>query len=76
MATPALARVQSGRVRLIALNYRKPGLSQSEFETYWQNEHATVFSGMQVAKDNLLKYEQVSWAVFEPTCSRLDVVLM
>ena len=61
MAPPApLPEGKAARVRLIALNYRKSGLSESEFDEYWQNEHATAFAGMQVVKDNLLKYEQVS----------------
>ncbi|KAI0358751.1 hypothetical protein OH77DRAFT_1397050 [Trametes cingulata] len=46
------------RVRLAVLMAPKPGLSFEEFDSYWLNVHARVFSSIAIAKRNLLKYEQ------------------
>ena len=51
---------RTDRVRLAILVYRKPGMSLQDFQDYWRKEHAKVFSGIEVVKKNLLKYEQVS----------------
>lgn len=64
-----MSTVRPARVKMVALNYRKPGLSQNDFEQYWRTQHAIVFSSMQIAKDNLLKYEQVRWFNLKPLCS-------
>lgn len=47
------------RVRLTLLVHRKPGLSLSEFQKYWREQHAGVFTGIAVVKKNLLSYQQV-----------------
>ena len=56
-ATPTL---RQDRVRLAVLMAPKPGLSFEEFDRYWLDVHAKVFSSIAIAKRNLLKYEQVS----------------
>ncbi|KAI8994044.1 hypothetical protein BD414DRAFT_481225 [Trametes punicea] len=52
---PAL---RTDRVRLAVLMAPKPGLSFEEFDRYWLDVHANVFSSIAIAKRNLLKYEQ------------------
>ncbi|KAI0364453.1 hypothetical protein BV20DRAFT_956197 [Pilatotrama ljubarskyi] len=52
---PAL---RTDRVRLAVLMAPKPGLSFEEFDRYWLDVHAKVFSSIAIAKRNLLKYEQ------------------
>ena len=47
------------RVRLTIFVYRKPGLTLSEFQQYWRERHAKIFSGIAVVKKNLLSYQQV-----------------
>ena len=47
------------RVRLTLLVYRKPGLGLGEFQKYWQEHHAGVFTGIAIVKKNLLSYQQV-----------------
>ena len=44
---------------MMALIYRKPGMSVEDFHNYWREEHSKVFAGIAVVKKNLLKYEQV-----------------
>ncbi|KAI8968612.1 hypothetical protein BD414DRAFT_504244 [Trametes punicea] len=56
-ASPKLA-LRTNRVRLAVLMAPKPGLSFEEFDRYWLDVHANVFSSIAVAKRNLLKYEQ------------------
>ena len=51
--------LRSDRVRLAVLMAPKPGLSFEEFDSYWLDVHAKVFSSIAIAKRNLLKYEQV-----------------
>ncbi|KAI1796519.1 hypothetical protein LXA43DRAFT_987989 [Ganoderma leucocontextum] len=46
------------RVRLAVLMAPKPGLSFEEFDRYWLDVHAKVFSSIAIVKRNLLKYEQ------------------
>lgn len=62
-ATPSL---RTDRVRLAVLMAPKPGLSFEEFDRYWLDVHAKVFSSIEIAKRNLLKYEQVSTRA--PSC--------
>ncbi|KAI0769380.1 hypothetical protein BD413DRAFT_604961 [Trametes elegans] len=50
--------VRTDRVRLAVLMAPKPGLSFEEFDRYWLNVHANIFSSIAIAKKNLLKYEQ------------------
>ncbi|CDO76018.1 hypothetical protein BN946_scf184665.g10 [Trametes cinnabarina] len=50
--------LRTDRVRLVVLMAPKPGLSFEEFDRYWLNVHAEVFSSIAIAKRNLLKYEQ------------------
>ena len=52
--------LRSDRVRLAVLMAPKPGLSFEEFDRYWLDVHAKVFSSIAIVKRNLLKYEQVS----------------
>ncbi|KAH9895237.1 hypothetical protein C8Q73DRAFT_665487 [Cubamyces lactineus] len=52
---PAL---RTDRVRLVVLMAPKPGLSFEEFDRYWLDVHAEVFSSIAIVKRNLLKYEQ------------------
>ncbi|KAI0633464.1 hypothetical protein C8Q77DRAFT_1073323 [Trametes polyzona] len=54
-STPSL---RTDRVRLAVLMAPKPGLSFEEFDRYWLDVHANVFSSIAIAKRNLLKYEQ------------------
>lgn len=60
-ATPSL---RTDRVRLAVLMAPKPGLSFEEFDRYWLDVHAKVFSSIAIAQRNLLKYEQVSVATY------------
>ena len=53
------AKERADRVRMMALIYRKPGMSVEDFHNYWRDEHSKVFAGIAVVKKNLLKYEQV-----------------
>ena len=50
------------RVRLTLLVYRKPGMSLGGFQKYWREQHAGVFTGIAIAKKNLLNYQQVCGA--------------
>ncbi|TBU29488.1 hypothetical protein BD309DRAFT_149752 [Dichomitus squalens] len=50
--------LRKDRVRLAVLMAPKPGLSFEEFDRYWLDVHANVFSSIAIAKRNLLKYEQ------------------
>ncbi|KAI0718984.1 hypothetical protein C8T65DRAFT_569796 [Cerioporus squamosus] len=50
--------LRTDRVRLVVLMAPKPGLSFEEFDRYWLDVHANVFSSIPIAKRNLLKYEQ------------------
>ncbi|RPD63987.1 hypothetical protein L227DRAFT_521254 [Lentinus tigrinus ALCF2SS1-6] len=54
-STPSL---RTDRVRLAVLMAPKPGLSFKEFDRYWLDVHANVFSSIAIVKQNLLKYEQ------------------
>ena len=60
-ATPS---IRPDRVRLVALVYRKPGLSLAQFCAQWKDEYAPAFTQIGVVKRNLLKYEQVRWPCF------------
>lgn len=55
--SPPTAR--KDRVRLTILLYRKPGMSRSDFQHYWREEHSAIFSSVAIVKKNLLNYEQV-----------------
>ena len=50
------------RVRLTLLVYRKPGMSLSDFQKYWREQHAGIFTGIAIVKKNLLSYQQVCGA--------------
>ncbi|EJF65176.1 hypothetical protein DICSQDRAFT_42028, partial [Dichomitus squalens LYAD-421 SS1] len=50
--------LRKDRVRLAVLMAPKPGLCFEEFDRYWLDVHANVFSSIAIAKRNLLKYEQ------------------
>ena len=60
-AEPAAPSFRKDRVRLAVLMAPKPGLSFEEFDRYWLNVHANVFSSIAIVKRNLLKYEQVRY---------------
>lgn len=51
--------VRKDRVRLTLLVYRKQGMSLSEFQQYWREQHSEVFTSIAIVKKNLLLYEQV-----------------
>ena len=57
--TTSKPALRTDRVRLAVLMAPKPGLSFEEFDRYWLDVHAEVFSSIAIAKRNLLKYEQV-----------------
>lgn len=63
-ALPSPPSFRTDRVRLVVLMAPKPGLSFEEFDRYWLDVHAKVFSSIAIAKRNLLKYEQVSVSIF------------
>ena len=50
---------KSDRVRFTILVYRKPGMSLSDFQKYWREQHAGVFTSIAVVKENLLSYQKV-----------------
>ncbi|KAI0661438.1 hypothetical protein C8Q70DRAFT_911484 [Cubamyces menziesii] len=56
--TTSKPALRTDRVRLAVLMAPKPGLSFEEFDRYWLDVHAEVFSSIAIAKRNLLKYEQ------------------
>lgn len=51
--------IRTDRVRLAILLKKKQGLTNEEFLGYWLNNHAKLFSSLEIVKKNLLKYEQV-----------------
>lgn len=51
--------VTKKRARMVALMYPKAGLSFEEIDRYWGEEHARIFSSIDIVKKNLIKYEQV-----------------
>ena len=57
---PDVPPIRHDKVRLIILLYRKQGMSQEDFSTYWRETHSGVFASLTIVKRNLLKYEQVS----------------
>ncbi|KAF7350074.1 Ethyl tert-butyl ether degradation [Mycena venus] len=54
MTTP----VRSERVRIAIFVKRKSGMSKEEFSHYWAEVHGPQFMALDVAKRNVLKYEQ------------------
>ncbi|TFK85354.1 hypothetical protein K466DRAFT_646909 [Polyporus arcularius HHB13444] len=50
--------LRTDRARLVVLMAPKPGLSFEEFDRYWLDVHANIFSSIAIVKRNLLKYEQ------------------
>lgn len=66
-----MPEARTDRVRMVALNYRKPGMSEEDFHSYWSGQHFKAFSSMAIARKNLLKYEQVS-SLQEPIVSQTD----
>ena len=58
---------------MLALNYRKKGMTEEEFHKYWTGDHYKVFSSTQIAKQNLLKYEQVGST---QTCRVIPLMIM
>ena len=51
--------IRRDRVRLTVLLVRKQGMSIEEFQKYWRETHAALFTSLDVVKRNLVKYEQV-----------------
>ncbi|KAJ7158628.1 hypothetical protein C8R46DRAFT_395815 [Mycena filopes] len=49
---------RTDRVRLVVLLKRKSTLSKEEFHQYWSEQHAALFSSLDIVKTNLVKYEQ------------------
>ena len=56
---PEKPLVRSDRVRMIAIVFRKPGMSAEDFQRYWREDHSQLLASTTIAKRNLLKYEQV-----------------
>ncbi|KAJ7624329.1 hypothetical protein DFH06DRAFT_1230187 [Mycena polygramma] len=50
--------IRTDRVRLVLLVKRKPGVSKEEFTRHWTEIHGPLFTGLDIVKKNLLKYEQ------------------
>ena len=42
--------------------YRGPGTSLSEFQNYWQDQHAGVVTSIAMVKENLPSHQQVRGA--------------
>ena len=55
----ASAPIRHDKVRVIIFLYRKQGMSEEEFSTYWRETHSHIFAALPIVKKNLLKYEQV-----------------
>lgn len=60
---------------MIALNYRKPGVSFEDYDAYWSGKHYHAFSNLKIVQENLLKYEQVSDSTTNPVQNRLLYVV-
>ncbi|KAF9225162.1 hypothetical protein BS17DRAFT_654546, partial [Gyrodon lividus] len=50
--------LRTDRVRITVSFKRKEGVSKEDFETFWLNEHPKLFNSLDIAKSNILKYEQ------------------
>ncbi|KAL9126145.1 MAG: hypothetical protein Q9217_004756 [Psora testacea] len=50
--------VRPDRVRMVAIIFRKQGMSVEDFQSYWRDEHSQLFASIAVVKRNLFKYEQ------------------
>ncbi|KII93020.1 hypothetical protein PLICRDRAFT_100963 [Plicaturopsis crispa FD-325 SS-3] len=50
--------IRTDRVRAVICFKRKEGLSKEEFDAYWLEHHAPLFSSVAIVKKNILKYEQ------------------
>ena len=53
-----LAEQQQGKVKLLALLARKPGLSISEFHAHWSGPHGDLFKSSPALRKNILAYQQ------------------
>ena len=51
--------VRQDRVRMVALIFRKQGMSPEDFYKYWRDEHSDTVASIGIVKKNLLKYQQV-----------------
>ncbi|KAK7051502.1 hypothetical protein VNI00_004476 [Paramarasmius palmivorus] len=56
MAIPALRK---DRVRMLIFVKRKDGLSFEEWSKYWLETHGPIFTSTEVAKQNIMRYEQL-----------------
>ncbi|KIJ07261.1 hypothetical protein PAXINDRAFT_140119 [Paxillus involutus ATCC 200175] len=50
--------LRTDRVRITVSFKRKEGVSKEDFESFWLNEHPKLFNSLEIAKSNILKYEQ------------------
>lgn len=48
-----------GRVRVVFLLKRKPGVSIRQFQQHWGEIHSQIFSGIGLVQRNIVHYEQV-----------------
>ncbi|EEB96068.1 hypothetical protein MPER_04860, partial [Moniliophthora perniciosa FA553] len=56
MATPTLRK---DRVRLVVFVKRKAGMSFEDWSNYFLKTHGPIFLNTQIAKQNLIRYEQL-----------------
>lgn len=69
--------LRTDRVRLVVMFKKKDTITREEFDRYWVEEHAKLFSSLAIVKSNVLKYEQVSLdLIIEPaTCTSIVSLL-
>ena len=53
------ASMQPRRVRISALFYPAPNLTNEQLKKYWLEEHGKIFMSLDIVRKNLTKYEQV-----------------
>lgn len=59
-ASTPVPEVRKDRYRVNSLLYKKEGMTDEEFFTYWREVHGPLFASLEIVKKNLIKYEQVS----------------
>lgn len=53
--------LRPGRVRISALFYPAPNITNEQFRKYWLEEHGKIFMSLPIVRKNLTKYEQVCY---------------
>ncbi|KAL9096540.1 MAG: hypothetical protein Q9163_006431 [Psora crenata] len=56
--TPDNPLIRPDRVRVVTVAFRKQGMSEEDFHSYWRDEHSQIFASIAIVKRNLIKYEQ------------------